>query len=64
MAVGTVKWFNAQKRHGFIKPDDGSNSLFVQLSDAEQSALAICNRAGGSATRSSAASKAKCRRST
>ncbi|MCU1478925.1 MAG: Cold-shock DNA-binding domain, partial [Subtercola sp.] len=24
MAIGTVKWFNAEKGFGFIAPEDGS----------------------------------------
>jgi hypothetical protein len=28
MAVGTVKWFNANKGYGFIKPESG-NDVFV-----------------------------------
>ncbi len=31
MAVGTVKWFNANKGYGFIKPESG-NDVFVHVS--------------------------------
>jgi len=31
---GTVKWFDAQKRYGFIEPDDGSDDVFIHISDA------------------------------
>jgi len=31
MAVGTVKWFNANKGYGFIKPESG-NDVFVHAS--------------------------------
>ncbi|HXX38702.1 MAG TPA: cold-shock protein [bacterium] len=32
MAVGIVKWFNAEKGYGFITPEDGSKDLFVHFS--------------------------------
>ncbi|MCV7564939.1 cold-shock protein [Micrococcus luteus] len=32
MAVGTVKWFNAEKGYGFIAPEDNSADVFVHFS--------------------------------
>ena len=31
MAQGTVKWFNTQKGHGFINPDEDGNDVFVHI---------------------------------
>jgi CspA family cold shock protein len=39
MAVGTVKWFNAQKGYGFIQPEDGSKDVFVHISAVERSGI-------------------------
>lgn len=43
MATGTVKWFNPEKRFGFIEPDDGSKDVFVHISAVEEAGLAILN---------------------
>jgi CspA family cold shock protein len=31
MARGTIKWFNENKGFGFIKPEDGSQDVFVHF---------------------------------
>ncbi|HLR90275.1 MAG TPA: cold shock domain-containing protein [Balneolaceae bacterium] len=32
---GTVKWFDAEKGFGFIKPADGSKDIFVHRNNVE-----------------------------
>ena len=35
MATGTVKWFNEEKRFGFITPDVSGQDLFVHQTGIE-----------------------------
>ena len=39
MAVGTVKWFNAQKGYGFIQPERGGADVFVHISAVERAGM-------------------------
>lgn len=39
MANGTVKWFNATKGFGFIKPEAGGDDVFVHVSAVEAAGL-------------------------
>lgn len=40
---GTVKFFNAEKGYGFIKPDDGGRDIFVHITAVERAGLALLN---------------------
>ncbi|HWX48552.1 MAG TPA: cold-shock protein [Roseomonas sp.] len=41
MAIGTVKWFNATKGYGFIQPQDGSNDVFLHISDVQRAGMDV-----------------------
>ena len=43
MNTGTVKWFNAAKGYGFIRPADGSKDVFVHISAVERAGLDTLN---------------------
>jgi CspA family cold shock protein len=36
MATGTIRWFDAARGYGFIRPDDGSGDVFVHISAVEK----------------------------
>jgi cold shock protein len=40
---GTVKFFNAERGYGFIKPDDGARDIFVHISAVEHAGLSSLN---------------------
>jgi cold shock protein len=42
MAVGTVKWFNAEKGYGFIAPESGED-VFVHFSAIQMSGYRALN---------------------
>ena len=36
MPQGKVKWFSSEKGYGFIQPIDGSNDVFIHISELER----------------------------
>ena len=45
MATGTVKWFNEEKRFGFITPDVTGPDLFVHQTGLAEGARALAEGA-------------------
>jgi cold shock protein len=39
MSYGTVKWFNPQKRYGFIQREGGGQELIVHLSAVQSAGI-------------------------
>lgn len=44
MAIGIVKFFNADKGYGFIAPEDGGNDSFVHISAVERAGMATLRK--------------------
>lgn len=40
---GRVKWFDATKGYGFIKPENGGEDVFVHISVVEKAGIVITN---------------------
>ena len=44
MAIGIVKFFNADKGYGFIQPEGGGNDAFVHISAVQASGMHTLDR--------------------
>jgi cold shock protein len=44
MTVGTVRWFDARKGYGFLKPDDGGVDVLVDICALERAGMANLDR--------------------
>ena len=44
MAIGIVKFFNADKGYGFIQPEDGGKDAFVHISAVQAGGLSTLDR--------------------
>lgn len=43
MAIGTVKFFDANRGFGFIQPEDGAKDVFVHKSAVESAGMTTLN---------------------
>jgi len=43
MSTGVVKWYNSQKKYGFIRPNDQGGDIFVHISALEKAGLTTLN---------------------
>ncbi len=43
MATGTVKWFNATKGYGFVKPEQGGEDVFIHITALETAGISNLN---------------------
>ena len=60
--AGTVKFFNAERGYGFIKPDDGGRDVFVHVTAVERAGLKSLTEGQRSPSMSSPTRRARVRR--
>jgi CspA family cold shock protein len=44
MAIGIVKFFNADKGYGFIQPEGGGNDAFVHITAVQAAGMSTLDR--------------------